>query len=193
MQLSGLASSEISHDKRLVQGTHLAYVFSDSSEKQSTLFHFSEKAVGSENSYLLYIAGKQGVKGIRLSLKDVRFDVALYEKARQLRIVDSDDWYLLSGKLHGYFKSNEQLRDQLTSVISEASAAGYPFVTVISETDSLVRKGFYGKYSEFDLFLGRTISDLPAAFVCAFDRRELEAAGVRNIREDLSKSHSEIV
>jgi hypothetical protein len=177
----------------LVQGTHLAYVFSNSAEKQSTLFHFSERAVGTENSYLLYIAGKQGVKGIRLSLKDVRFDVSMYEKARQLRIVDSDDWYLQSVKLQRYFKPNEQLKDQLTSVISEASAAGYPFVTVISETDSLVRKGFYGKYSEFDLFLGRKISDLAVAFVCAFDSRELEAAGVGNVREDLSKSHSEIV
>ena len=157
------------------------------------LFHFCDRAVNAENELLLYIAGKQGVKGIRLSLKDVRFDVAMHERARQLRIVDSDDWYLQSGKQRQSFKSNEQLRDQLVAVISEASSAGYPFVTVISETDSLVRKGFYSKYAEFDSFLGRSIPDLATAFICAFDRREMEAAGVSNIREDLSKTHSDIV
>jgi MEDS: MEthanogen/methylotroph, DcmR Sensory domain len=178
---------------KLSRGTHIAHLFSNSAEKQATLFHFCDEAVNSERSYLLYIAGKQGVKGIRLSLKDVRFNVALYERARQLKIVDSDEWYLESGRQKLSFKTNEKLKEQLAGVISEASNAGFSFVTVISETDSLVRKGFYREYSEYDKSLGAEIPVLAAAFICAFDRREMEAAGVLNIREDLSKSHSEIV
>lgn len=174
----------------LGRGTHIAHVFISSSEKQSALFHLAEVAVNAERSYLLYIAGKQGVKGIRLSLKDVRFNVAFYERARQMKIVDSDEWYLDSGNS---FKSNAKLKEQLDSVISETISAGYSFVTVISETDALVRKGFYNEYAEYDMSLTTLLTDTPAAFVCAFDRREMEAAGIRDVDEALSKSHTEIV
>ena len=191
--MSSTASDEMSRDIGLNQGVHLAYVFSNSAEKQSRLFRFCENAVNVSRCYLLYIAGKQGVKGIRLSLKDVRFNVAYYERARQLRIVDSDEWFLESGRQKSNFKTNELLTNQLDLVISEARAAGYPFVTVISETDSLVRKGFYSDYSEYDLFLENQLRKSPAAFVCAFDRREMEAAGIGDINEALSKSHSEVV
>jgi MEDS: MEthanogen/methylotroph, DcmR Sensory domain len=149
--------------------------------------------MGSQNSFLLYLAGKQGVKGIRLSLKDVGFDVAAHERARQFRIVDSDEWFLQSSKQRYLFKSPELLKEQLTNVISEAVSAGFHFVTVISETDSLVRKGFYEKYEEFDNALGRRISELDAAIVCAFDRRELEAAGIRGASENISKMHSQLI
>ena len=191
--MTSSASSEISQGMKLSKGTHIAHLFSNSAEKQTTLFHFCDAAVNSERSFLLYIAGKQGVKGIRLSLKDVSFNVAFYEKARQLKIVDSDEWYLESGRQKSSFKSNEKLKEQLAAVISDALSSGFSFVTVISETDSLVRKGFYREYSEYDKFLGAETPGLAAAFICAFDRREMEVAGILNIREDLSKSHSEIV
>ena len=57
---------------------------------------------------------------------------------------------------------------------------GSSYLVVVSETDMLVRKGFLSNYVEFDTHLGRTIRDLKAAFVCAFDRRELLAAGIKD-------------
>jgi len=133
------------------------------------------------------------VKGIRLSLKDTGFDVASYERVRQMKIVDSDEWFLRQDRQKWSFKDMSELREQLTNVIKEATAAGFYFVTVISETDSLVRKGFYDRYQEFDASLGRSLSGIDAAFLCAFDKRELEAAGITNESEDLTKTHSRLV
>ena len=54
----------------------------------------------------------------------------------------------------------------------------------------LVRKGFLSKYIEFDASLGRAIRDLKAAFICAFDRRELLAAGIKDPATEISELHS---
>ncbi|MHB8567810.1 MAG: MEDS domain-containing protein [Nitrososphaerales archaeon] len=190
------ATSEMSEGLRnpggVKQGSHIAYIFDLSSEKQSTLFQFCERAVSTHNSYLLYLSGKQGVKGIRLSLKDVGFDVAFYERAKQFKIVDAEEWYLDSVRQKD-FKSNEELVSQISSIATEAVSCGYPYATIISETDSLVRKGFYSKYLEFDEYLGRSMIGVKAALVCAFDQRELEAAGAKGARDRISKVHSALL
>ena len=133
------------------------------------------------------------MKGIRLSLKDIGFDVASYERVRQMKIVDSDEWFLSQDRQRWHFKDIAELHAQLKEVATDANTSGLSFVAVISETDSLVRKGFYDRYREFDDSLGRSITGTDAAFVCAFDRRELEAAGVTNVEEELSRSHSKLI
>ncbi len=173
-------------------GSHVAYVFASTPEKQTMLFQLCEQAVSTHNSYLLYISGKQGVKGIRLSLKDVGFDVAFFERARQFKIVDSEEWFLSSGRQRS-FKSNEELMNQIAGVASEALSVGYPYATIVSETDSLVRKGFYSKYLELDEHIGTTLHNVKVALVCAFDQRELEAAGAKSYREDILKAHSAVL
>jgi hypothetical protein len=192
--MSGSASREVQDRRHDVcrERSHVAYVFASTSDKQSQLFYICEQAVGPANCFLLYIAGKQGVKGIRLSLKDVGFDVATYERRKQMHIADADDWFLLQGKQR-HFKSNEELKKQLDEAVSAALSAGYPFVTVVAETDSLVRKGHYRSYEAFDRFLGTTMSGMKVAFLCAFDSRELEAAGVKDANSEIAANHANVL
>ncbi|MGH2639897.1 MAG: hypothetical protein ACRDF4_11570, partial [Rhabdochlamydiaceae bacterium] len=79
-------------------GSHAGYIFESNSEKQKKLFDLCRDAVDAKNSGLLYIAGKQGVKGIRLSLIDTGFDVASYQRKNKLNIVDSEEFYLTASR-----------------------------------------------------------------------------------------------
>jgi hypothetical protein len=190
------ASAEISSGRRkrgfLEAGTHAAYFFESHSEKQSKIFPLCKEILDSKNAALIYIAGKQGVKGIRLSLKDTGFDLTPYEKTKQLRIVDSEEWFL-SSPLQQKFKEFEELEIELNSRANEAVSSGFNYLAVISETDMLVRKGFLSNYKDFDAFLNTKLERTKIAFVCAFDKRELTAAGVGDISADISKLHNEII
>ncbi|HVB12174.1 MAG TPA: MEDS domain-containing protein [Nitrososphaerales archaeon] len=181
--------SEVSDISDLDIGSHAGYVFESNSEKQLKLFSLCRESVNIKNCGLLYIAGKQGVKGIRLSLIDTGFDVASYQKNGQMKIIDSEEWFLESDR-KPQFKPIEQLKIEFTKLASETIAMGYRYLVVISETDMLVRKGFLSKYIEFDASLGRSIRDLKAAFICAFDRRELLAAGIKDPATEISELHS---
>jgi MEDS: MEthanogen/methylotroph, DcmR Sensory domain len=180
---------------RLHIGSHVAYVFDSSAEKQSKLFGLCRETMDARNSSLLYIAGKQGVKGIRLSLKDTGFDVVFYERNKQLRIVDSEEWYLVSSRdqQRQEFSSISELEEKFRAKAAEAIQSGFTFLTVISETDMLVRKGFLTKYGEFDEFLGKEIKQLALAVVCAFDKRELEVAGIQDVNAAVLTTHSRLV
>jgi hypothetical protein len=126
--------------------------------------------------YLFYIAGKQGVKGIRLSMKDAGIDVAAFERAKRLKIVDSEEWYLISGKVPS-FKPINEISLQFSRFQDEAlSSSGVDCVLIISEIDMLTRKGFFPSYQEFDKILGRNIPK--TIFVCTCDLQELKAAGI---------------
>ena len=190
------ASAEISPGRRkrgfLEAGSHAAYFFELQSEKQSKIFPLCREILDSKNAALIYVAGKQGVKGIRLSLKDTGFDLGPYEKSKQLRIVDSEEWFLSSIRQQK-FKELEELETQLNSRANEAIASGFNYLVVISETDMLVRKGFLSNYKDFDAFLNTKLEHAKIAFICAFDKRELAAAGVRDIGADISKLHTEVI
>ncbi len=187
------ASTEIPNKFREIPdldiGTHAGYVFDSNAEKQMKLFALCKESVNVKNCGLLYIAGKQGVKGIRLSLIDIGFDVASYQRNGQMRIVDSEEWYLENVR-RPQFKSVEQLEEEFRVLATETIALGFSYLIVVSETDMLVRKGFLSKYVEFDEHLSKTIRDLKAAFVCAFDRRELLAAGIKDPTSHVSGSHT---
>ena len=152
------ASTEIPNKFRDISdldiGTHAGYVFDSNSEKQSKLFSLCRESVNVKNCGLLYIAGKQGVKGIRLSLIDTGFDVASYHKNGQMKIVDSEEWFLESDR-KPQFKRVEQLMVEFAKLATETVAMGLSYLVIISETDMLVRKGFLSNYIEFDTSLGR--------------------------------------
>src|ERR1700730_8758194 len=138
------ASAEISPGRRkrgfLEAGTHAAYFFELQSEKQSKIFPLCREILDSKNAALIYVAGKQGVKGIRLSLKDTGLDLTPYEKTKQLRIVDSEEWFLNSRQQK--FKDLTELEVELNSRANEVMGSGFNYLCMISETDMLVRKGF---------------------------------------------------
>ena len=178
------------HDLDL--GTHAAYLFETNSEKQEKLFEICKECLRVKNVGLLYIAGKQGVKGIRLSLKDSGVDVSSRERMRQLRLVDSEEWYISQDKPQR-FKSNEELGEQFRKSSSEVVSAGYGYLSVISETDMLVRKGFFKEYKQFDASISQNIREFKAMFLCAFDKRELLAAGVTNPTTVLEEAHDFLI
>lgn len=185
------ASTEVPKEFRSVSdadiGTHAGYVFESNSEKQDRLFELCRELILKQCG-ILYIAGKQGVKGIRLSLIDTGFDVSGYQRSGQMEIVDSEEWYLSSPR-RTQFKSNAELENELRKVSEETISTGYNYLVVISETDMLVRKGFLSKYAEFDGQLDSLIKDLKIAFVCAFDRRELLASGVKDPTVQVAVTH----
>jgi len=187
------ASTEIPNNFRAISdldiGTHAGYVFESNSEKQLKLFALCRESVSAKNCGLLYVAGKQGVKGIRLSLIDTGFDVAAYQRNGQMKIVDSEEWYLTNSN-KPQFKSVEELEGAIRKLSNETIALGFSYLVVISETDMLVRKGFLTQYVEFDAHLANAIRDLKTALVCAFDRRELLAAGIRDPIVHVSDLHS---
>ena len=190
------ASAEISRGGKkhnsLEAGTHAAYFFESHSEKQSRLFPLCKEIVDAKNASLIYIAGKQGVKGIRLSMKDVGFDLTPYEKSKQLKIVDSEEWFFSSSRQQK-FKALDELELLLDSKATEALQAGFNYLAVISETDMLVRKGFLSNYLEFEGLVNSQLERAKICFICAFDKRELLVAGVRDISADISRLHSEVL
>ena len=119
-------------------GSHCGYIFESSSDKQSKLFELCREFV-SRNSSVLYIAGKQGVKGIRLSLIDTGFDVASYQRIGKMSIVDSEEWFL-AGSRRTQFKSFVNLEEEFRGASVNAIERGHEFLVVVSETDMLVRK-----------------------------------------------------
>jgi MEDS: MEthanogen/methylotroph, DcmR Sensory domain len=169
-------------------GSHAAYLFADSAEKQQRLFALVSESLQDPSASVLYIAGKQGVKGIRFSMKDYGIDVGSIEREKKIKIVDYEEWYLTSGKTPS-FKPIGIIREQFSEFVKVAEQAGYYYVTIISETDSLVRKGFFNRYRELELELGKNIALFRAIFVCAYDERELAAAGLREIKAELSSLH----
>ncbi|MDG6921853.1 MAG: MEDS domain-containing protein, partial [Nitrososphaerota archaeon] len=141
---------------------------------------------------VLYIAGKQGVKGIRLSLIDTGLDVSGYQRSGQMNIVDSEEWYLSSPR-RIQFKSDAELENEFRRVSEETISSGYNYLVVISETDMLVRKGFLAKYAELDAQLDSVIRDLKIGFLCAFDRRELVASGVKDATLQVTVTHQTMI
>lgn len=158
-------------------GTHTGYLFDAHDEKQSRLFSLCRETINTRNVAVVYVAGKQGTKGIRLSLIDTGFDVSFYQKSKRIKILDSEEWFL-TGDRRPQFKSLEQLSEEVDLAQEEATTAGYDGVFLIFETDMLVRKGFLQKYVEFDEMLNKSIYSMKVGVLCAFDRRELMAAGV---------------
>jgi hypothetical protein len=173
-------------------GSHLAYIFVDSAEKQQRLFQLVEQSLQDPSAAVLYIAGKQGVKGIRFSMKDYGIDVGAIERQRKIRIADSDEWYLLPGKIPT-FRPIGNIRDQFNEFAEAEQQAGYYYLTIVSETDSVVRKGFFKQYRELETDLGRRLALSRAIFVCAYDERELNAKGLADARTDLSSLHSSVL
>lgn len=173
-------------------GSHVAYIFVDSAEKQQRLFQLVNESLQDPSAAVLYIAGKQGVKGIRFSMKDYGIDVGAIERQRKIRIVDSDEWYLVAGKTLS-FKPIGKVRDQFNEFAEVEQQAGYYYLTIISETDSVVRKGFFKQYRELETELGKKLALFRAIFVCAYDERELSAKGLPDARSDLTSLHSSIL
>jgi hypothetical protein len=173
-------------------GSHAAYVFVDTAEKQQKLFRLVSDSLQDPSAAVLYIAGKQGVKGIRFSMKDYGIDVGSIEREKKIKIVDSDEWYLTPGKVPA-FKQIGIVREQFGEFVKSVGEAGYYYVTVISETDSLVRKGFFKQYRELETELGKNIALFRAIFICAYDERELNAAGFKEARAELSSLHASIL
>jgi hypothetical protein len=172
-------------------GTHRGYIFHSSSEKQDVLFSRVRESI-LQNFGVLYIAGKQGVKGIRLSLIDTGFDVASYQKNNQIRILDSEEFFLENPR-RPQFKGIEQIAEQLQKIIAETLNSGCSSLMVLSETDMLVRKGFFQKYLEFDEWLAKGAEGLKASFVCAFDERELIASGAKDELARVEQLHSSML
>lgn len=186
---TGKEYSEPSRDLGGVSvGSHAAHIFLDSAEKQQRLFALVNESLQDPSASVLYIAGKQGVKGIRFSMKDYGIDVGAIERQKKIKIVDYEEWYLSSN--HIDFKSIGEIREQFNAFAKSAEEAGFYYVTIISETDGLVRKGFFPQYRELELELGKNFALFRAVFVCAYDERELSAVGLKDAREDLASLHS---
>ncbi|MFI5420860.1 MAG: MEDS domain-containing protein [Nitrososphaerales archaeon] len=125
-------------------------------------------------------------------MKDVGFDLTPYEKSKQLKIVDSEEWFFSTTRQQK-FKDLSELEVQLNSKATEALQTGFNYLAVISETDMLVRKGFLPSYLEFEGLVNSQLGRAKIAVVCAFDKRELLAAGVRDVSADISRLHSEVL
>jgi hypothetical protein len=168
---------------------HDVYFFSDSREKQLRLFQLCVNSL--EGSYfVLYIAGKQGTKGIRLSMKDEGIDVAHYERSKKLKILDSEDWFLNAGHPVS-FKSREILAQEILNAATESKRAGCEVLLVIFETDQLVRKGFIQGYIEFEKTASEIANSTGSKFICAYDEREMAAAKVT--KEEVMKLHNNTI
>jgi hypothetical protein len=171
------------------ENKHLFYLFDDAAEKQQRIFRMLASLLSASRTSVLYIAGQQGVKGIRLSMKDFGIDVAANEREKKLKIVDSEEWYLTRAR-QPTFKTNEEIKSEIQRLVGEAKSAGYEYATIISETDMLVRKGFFSEYFRLEKELAEMVSGSSIAFLCAYDERELLAKGLKEARSEISALHS---
>lgn len=170
-------------------GSHVGYLFESHEEKQFRLFSICREAVTSGKASVVYVAGKQGTKGIRLSLIDAGFNLIHYQRKMQMKIVDSEEWFLTNERRR-QFKPIGLLQNVMDKTHEDALAAGYGRVALILETDMLVRKGFLQKYIEFEEELSEIIKRIKMTVICAFDKRELLAAGVTDPAAVVSKLHT---
>jgi hypothetical protein len=176
----------------LEPGIHAAYFFDSHSEKQLKLFSLCRECVDEKNAFLIYVAGKQGVKGIRLSLKDTGFDVAAYEKKQQMKIIDSEEFFLTSGRQQ-QFRPMQELVDKVRGLESEAAKLGFSPLVILVETDMLVRKGYLPNYKQFEETMNKILPGSSVTLICAFDRRELSAKGITNPEAEIGPLHTVIV
>jgi hypothetical protein len=190
-QGSQLPEREVDVNK-LPDGAHIAYLFSSTSEKQVALFRLVSTSLTGGQTFVIYIAGKQGIKGIRLSMKDIGIDVGSFEKMNRLRIVDSEEWYTNTGR-RSSFKSVETIKSAFTQAESQCLKNGLGRLLVISEMDMLVRKGFFHDCEEFELSLGKTVPSLHGNILCAYDERELTAVRVTSPRQELARWHESVL
>jgi MEDS: MEthanogen/methylotroph, DcmR Sensory domain len=185
---SGQIAPPTRHSNELSKNSHIVYLFNDTEEKQQKIFPLLERTL-SKSTSVLYIAGKQGVKGIRLSLKDFGLDVAMYEREKKFRIVDSEEWYL-SRSRQPAFKQPDEIVSEIKNFGSFSTSSGFECGTIISETDMLVRKGFFGRYLELERELLKLTESSPIALLCAYDERELEANGSKGRENEIFALHS---
>ena len=135
------------------------------------------------------MAGKQGIKGIRLSMKDYGIDVATNEKENRLKIIDSEEFFLTRARLPT-FKLPTELEEEVQNFQSSAAKSNFEFGTIICETDMLVRKGFFEKYLDFEKAMAVESTSHAFALVCVYDERELQAKGLAGAERDLLSLHS---
>ncbi len=173
----------------LEENDHLFYMFTDAAEKQQRIFRLLDSLLSSSRTSILYIAGKQGVMGIRLSMKDFGIDVAQYQKEGKLKIADSEEWYLTKAR-QPVFKPLEEIMAEVLRLAGSAKEAGFAYATIISETDMLVRKGFLQQYLLLEKEIAELVSKSTAAFLCAYDDRELQAKGLQESESQISALHS---
>jgi hypothetical protein len=173
----------------LEQSKHVFYLFEDAAQKQQRIFHILEAMLSDSNTSIIYIAGKQGVKGIRLSMKDFGIDVGSIEKEKKIKIVDSEEWFLTKAR-QPVFKPVHEIKDEISRLGSEAKASGFDYATIISETDMLVRKGYFPQYFLLEKELTDLIAGSSIAFLCAYDERELIAKGLKEAQNQISGLHS---
>jgi MEDS: MEthanogen/methylotroph, DcmR Sensory domain len=173
----------------LEEGKHIFYLFNNAEEKQRKIFRILESLLSGSRTSILYIAGKQGVKGIRLSLKDFGIDVALHEKQKKFKIVDSEEWFLTKAR-QPTFKPFDEICADFDHIGALAKTFGFDFATIISETDMLVRKGFAEQYISFEKEIGGLARKGSLAFLCAYDEREILARGLKSVPEEVTSLHA---
>ncbi len=172
---------------------HVAFLFSSLPEKQSKLFSLVSSILEAGTNSILYLAGKQGVKGIRLSMKDAGINVALYERRMVLKIEDSQEWYLDTGISQGLFRSDSEIESRFRNFAESLIPAGLEAITIISEMDILVRKGFLEDCIRFEHTLNLVISSLNAFCVCVYDERDLSDQGIPSPQDRLAHLHNRIL
>jgi|GEM_PF-1858525 hypothetical protein len=172
---------------------HVAFLFSSLPEKQSKLFSLVSSILEAGTNSILYLAGKQGVKGIRLSMKDAGINVALYERRMMLKIEDSQEWYLDTGISQGLFRSDSEIESRFRNFAESLIPAGPEAITIISEMDILVRKGFLEDCIRFERTLNLVISSLNALCVCVYDERDLSVQGIPSPQDRLAHLHNRIL
>jgi MEDS: MEthanogen/methylotroph, DcmR Sensory domain len=174
----------------VTKNSHLFFQFNNSEEKQQKIFALVVRLLA--RSTIMYIAGKQGIKGIRLSMKDYGIDVAANERENRLKIVDSEDYFLTKNRQPS-FKPIDDIQRELENFEASASRGNFEFSTIVCETDMLVRKGFFENYLEFEKQLPTIMTNGAWAVVCIYDERELQAKGLTGLESKLIALHSAVL
>ena len=120
-------------------------------------------------------------------MKDFGIDVASFERLGRLRIVDWEEWFLAPGR-QAPFRSTADLLEQFAVVFRDAHSRGCEPLLIISESDMLVRKGYLGDYEGFEKEAERSLLDIGAVLLCAYDERELSA--IKGSKSEVALRHT---
>jgi hypothetical protein len=162
---------------------HTAYLYDMVDDKQIILFSYVMNAI-EEGGLAVYIAGRQGKKGIRLSMRDFGIDVNRSEERHALQILDASEFFL--EKENGPVKSAIKIEQQYKTLVETSLNYGLKSLRIAAETDDLMHKKRGNDYISQDLLLGKELP-FEATLVCAFDLREMNNDSDKEAKEQLTK------
>jgi sugar-specific transcriptional regulator TrmB len=187
IETEGVAEKLIHVLKDLKSTNHVIILYETSEAKHNVLFNYLK--VGLENGEaVVYIATEENPSQIRDAMKRFGIDVEKNEKAGALRILGSNDFYIIDGKF-----DMQTTIGLLRKMYDEALTKGFKGCRVTGEMACFFEHNLIQEMIEYERALHR-VFDFPIIAVCAYNANMvIEASNPMDLYNELLKAHGTVL